>query len=112
MNEEAPAHRLFCMVLTTVPSESQSEILAHEIVAAGLGACVQVHPIKSFYLWKGEACAETEWRLCIKTRKALYARLEGLIRVHHPYEVPQIVQVPIEEGAADYLDWVAAMTAG
>ena len=112
MNEEAPGQKLFCMVLTTVASESQTEVLARQIVASGLGACVQVQPIKSFYLWKGEACAEPEWRLCIKTRRALYARLEGFIRAHHPYEVPQIVQVPIEEGATDYLDWVAAMTAG
>jgi periplasmic divalent cation tolerance protein len=112
MNEEAPGQKLFCMVLTTVPSESLSEVLALQIVAAGLGACVQVQPIKSFYLWKGEACAEPEWRLCIKTRRALYARLESFIHAHHPYEVPQIVQVLIEEGAADYLDWVAAMTTG
>jgi len=112
MNDDTDAPASFCMVLTTVPSEAQAETLAMQIVAARLGACVQVHAIKSFYRWKGEACAEPEWRLSIKTRKALYERLEAFIRAHHAYETPEIVQLPIEAGSADYLRWVAAGSAG
>lgn len=112
MTEEAFASTPFCMVLTTVPDAQQAESLAQQIVAAGLGACVQVEPISSFYVWKGATCAEPEWRLCIKTRRAVYARLEAFIRAHHTFDVPQIVQVPITGGAADYLQWVADGSAG
>jgi periplasmic divalent cation tolerance protein len=112
MNNEAPGQTPFCMVLTTVPDEALAETLARQIVAAGLGACVQAQPIKSYYVWKGETCAEPEVRLCIKTRKAQYQRLEDFIRARHPYETPQIVQVPIDVGSADYLQWVAVGSAG
>jgi periplasmic divalent cation tolerance protein len=112
MNDATFGRTPFCMVLTTVPDEALAETLARQIVAAGLGACVQVQAIKSYYAWKGEACAEPEWRLCIKTRTAQYTRLEAFIRAHHPYETPQIVQVRIEAGSADYLEWVAAGSAG
>jgi periplasmic divalent cation tolerance protein len=105
--DATPRHTPYCMVLTTVPDEAQAETLARQIVSKGLGACVQMQAIKSFYVWKGEACAEPEWQLSIKTRKALYPRLEDFIRAHHAYEVPQIVQVPISGGSADYLQWVA-----
>lgn len=112
MNDDSAEQGAFCMVLTTVSSESLSETLARQIVAAGLGACVQVQPIKSYYVWKGESCAESEWRLCIKTRKAQFTRLEVFIRARHPDEVPQIVQVPIEAGSVDYLQWVAKGSKG
>jgi len=112
MTEEASESTPFCMVLTTVPDAAQAETLARQIVAAGLGACVQVQAIQSFYVWKGATCAEPEWRLCTKTRSAQYARLEAFIRAHHAYELPQVVQVPITGGAVDYLQWVADGSAG
>lgn len=112
MNDEPAGQTAFCMVLTTVPDEAQAETLARQIVAAGLGACVQVYPIKSFYRWKGEACVEREWRLSIKTLNVQYARLEDFVRANHSYETPEIVRVPIDAGSADYLQWVAAGSAG
>jgi periplasmic divalent cation tolerance protein len=112
MNDDTDAPTSFCVVLTTLGSEAQAETLATQIVAAGLGACVQVQAVKSFYRWEGKACVEPEWSLSIKTRKALYERLEDFIRAHHAYQTPEIVQVPIEAGSADYLRWVAAGSAG
>lgn len=112
MNETTAESPVFCMVLTTVPEEAQAASLARQIVAAGLGACVQVQPIRSFYVWQGAACDAPEFRLCIKTRQAQYQRLEDFLRAHHPYQVPQIVQVPITGGSADYLQWVADGSAG
>ena len=112
MNDDTNVQTSFCLVLTTLGSEAQAETLATQIVAAGLGACVQVQAVKSFYRWKGEACAAPEWRLSIKTRKAQYERLEAFIRAHHGYETPEIVQVLIETGSADYLQWVASGSAG
>jgi periplasmic divalent cation tolerance protein len=112
MNDETPRHTPFCIVPTTLPDAAQADSLARQIVEAGLGACVQVQAIQSYYRWKGETCAEPEWRLCIKTRKAQYPQLEAFIRARHPYEVPQIVMVPITGGSADYLQWVASGSAG
>ncbi|WP_309684606.1 divalent-cation tolerance protein CutA [Polaromonas sp.] len=108
MADETP----YCMVMTTLAGEALAEALAREIVQARLGACVQVQGIKSFYRWKNETRGEHECLLLIKTRKALYRPLEDFIRAHHPYETPEIVQLPITAGSADYLQWLASETGG
>ena len=100
------------VVLTTLPDEAGAEALARQIVDAGLGACVQLQPIRSVYRWKGETCVEPEWRLVIKTRADRYPALEAFIRARHPYTLPQIVMLPITAGAPDYLQWVAEGSAG
>ena len=95
-----------CIVLTTTASETQAETLARLIVEAKLGACVQIHPLKSVYRWKGALCAEPEWQLSIKTRQARFEALAQFITAHHPYETPEIVQIPITAGSAAYLRWL------
>jgi len=100
----------FCVVMTTTASEPEAEALARQIVQAQLAACVQVQAIKSFYVWKDQACAEAEWLLLIKSRTAVYPALEAFIRTHHRYETPEIVQLPITAGSADYLQWLARQT--
>ena len=84
--------------------------MARQIVQARLAACVQVQAIKSFYVWKEQPCAEKEWLLFIKSRAAVYQALEDFIRAHHRYETPEIVQLPITAGSADYLHWLALQT--
>jgi periplasmic divalent cation tolerance protein len=110
--EKTPEETPYCMVMTTIAGEALAEALAREIVQARLGACVQVQNIKSFYRWKNETCGEHECLLLIKTRKALYRPLEDFIRAHHSYETPEIVQLPITAGFADYLQWMAKETNG
>lgn len=100
----------YCLVQTALSSETEAAALARQIVQARLGACVQVQAIKSFYVWQGQAHEEPEWLLNIKTRSALYPALEAFITEHHPYETPEIVQLPITAGSADYLAWVDAGT--
>jgi len=97
-------------VQTTLPSEAQAAELARAIVSARLGACVQVQAIRSFYVWQGRAHDEPEWLLHIKTLSALYPALEAFIRAHHPYETPEVVQLPIVAGSAAYLAWVKENT--
>ena len=77
---------------------------------ARLGACVQLQPIRSFYVWQGQARDEPEWLLSIKTRSALYPALETWLLEHHPYATPEIIQLPITAGSAAYLAWVEAGT--
>ena len=105
-NREINSGDAHCIVLTTTASEVEAETLAQKIVEARLGACVQVQAIKSIYRWKGEVCAEPEWRLSIKTRQALFQQLARFIMAHHAYDTPEIVQVPIAAGLAAYLRWV------
>jgi periplasmic divalent cation tolerance protein len=102
----------FCLVMTSTASEAEAETLAQQMVQARLAACVQVQAIKSFYVWQDTPCATPEWLLLIKTRTAQYPALEAFIRSKHSYELPEIVQLPITAGSADYLGWVAAQTQG
>jgi periplasmic divalent cation tolerance protein len=96
----------YCIALTTTASQEQAETLARQIVQARLGACVQIQSIKSFYQWQGALCAEPECQLAIKTRTDRFEALAQFISAHHPYDTPEIVQIPITAGSRDYLRWL------
>lgn len=102
----------YCIVLTTTASQQQAETLARQIVETRLGACVQIQSVKSFYQWQGALCAEPECRLSIKTRRDRYAALAQFISAQHPYDTPEIVQIPITAGSSDYLRWLDEGTQG
>lgn len=99
-----------CVVQTTLPDAEQASTLAHAIVSAGLGACVQIDSIRSVYRWQGQVQDDAEWRLSIKTRRSLYAALERWLQEQHPYETPEIVCLPIMDSSPAYLQWVADST--
>ena len=100
------------LVLTTLPEQAQAEALARELLAARLAACIQIGAtVQSLYHWRGQIETAREIPLSIKTRAALYPRVEETIRRHHPYELPEIVAVPISYGLPAYLEWIAAETA-
>lgn len=101
-----------CMVMTAVDSEALAEALARQLVEARLAACVQLMPVKSFYVWQGESRKEAEYLLLVKTRAALYAQVESFILAHHPYDTPEILQLPVVAGASAYLQWLGASTQG
>ncbi|QUH04643.1 divalent-cation tolerance protein CutA [Saccharopolyspora erythraea] len=93
-------------VVTTVDSEQAAAELARGVVEAHLGACVQVVPIRSFYVWEGTAQDDPEWQLQIKTSATRMEALVEHIRARHSYDVPEIIATPIVTGNADYLAWV------
>lgn len=95
-----------CVVQTALAREAEAAALARQIVQARLGACVQLQAVRSFYVWQEQAHDEPEWLLSIKTRQALWPQLEAFIRERHPYETPEIIQLPISAGSAAYLAWV------
>ena len=101
-----------CMVMTAMASEAAAEMLAQHLVETRLAACVQVMPVKSFYVWQGESRREAEYLLLVKTRAALYAQVEAFIIAHHPYETPEILQLPVTAGSSAYLQWLGASTQG
>lgn len=96
----------FCVITTTTDSQAHARSLAAGLLQQALAACVQIHPIESHYVWQGRQEQAQEWSLQIKTRTALYEAVERFIRAHHPYEVPQILCLPVTAGQADYLQWV------
>ena len=102
----------FGIVLTTVATPDDARRLADGLLEQRLAACVQILAIQSAYRWKGAVQREPEQLLLIKTRVALYSAVEAHLRAHHPYEVPEIVLVPIAAGSPDYLRWLAAETEG
>ncbi len=98
-------------VVTTTPTKDLAERIASALVERHLAACVQVAgPIRSTYRWKGAIESAEEWVAIAKTRRVKFAEVEAAIRAMHPYEVPEILAVPILDGAADYLKWLAEET--
>jgi periplasmic divalent cation tolerance protein len=101
----------FSMVITTCGSKSDAEEIATALLAQQLAACIQVFPITSYYTWKGEQAIDDEQVLFIKSKSDLYPQIEGAIRQHHKYEVPEIIQVPITNGLPAYLSWINEVSA-
>lgn len=102
--------RDYCLVTVTCASLADAEGLAAGILEKRVAACVQLLEITSFYEWKGTLNKEPEVLMLIKTRQELYPMLESYIVRHHAYEVPEIVQVPIENGLKAYLGWIDEVT--
>jgi len=100
------------VVLSTCPDEATAERIARELVGSGLAACVNRLPgVHSTYRWQGQVRDEPEVLLTIKTTAARYAELEMRLKALHPYEVPEIIALPVRAGLASYLAWIAAATA-
>ncbi len=99
------------LVITNLPDRASAERLAESLVEARLAACVNIlAPCRSVYRWKGAVEAAEEHPMLIKTTRDRYAALEAAIRGGHPYELPEIIAVPLAAGFSAYLDWVAAET--
>ena len=97
-----------CIVITTAGDEAEAKRLAELLITQKMAACVQYAPIKSVYEWEGDIEYADEYRLCIKTTAAGYARVEAALLQHHSYATPEIIRLPIEGGSKAYLDWVDA----
>jgi periplasmic divalent cation tolerance protein len=99
------------LVLTNLPDREAAERIATMLVEKQLAACVNIlAPCRSVYRWKGALQRDDEHPMLIKTTAERYAALEEALRAAHPYELPEIVAVPIERGLPTYLEWVAAQT--
>ncbi len=94
-------------VVSTFPSKEDAERMAQLLVEESLAACVQIQgPIESIYRWKGKVEKDKEWLLTAKTKRTLYKEVESLIKENHPYEVPQILALPVVDGFKGYLTWL------
>ena len=99
------------LVVTNCPHRDCAEDIARELVEARLAACVNIlAPCLSIYSWEGRVDQAEEVPVLIKTTTACYPALEATIRRRHPYEVPEIIALPITHGLPAYLNWVAEET--
>ena len=101
----------FIIVLTNLPDRESARDLAEYLLDVRLAACVNVlAPCLSMYHWQGKIETADEVPVLIKALAANYAALEQAIRGKHPYEVPEIVALPVVAGYAGYLDWLASVS--
>ncbi len=100
----------FAIVITTAGSRGEADSLSKELLKRKLAACIQVGEINSYYAWKEKVCIDREFQLLIKSRAGDFTEIEKLIRSRHSYDLPEIIQIPITNGAEEYLDWVIKET--
>jgi periplasmic divalent cation tolerance protein len=99
------------LVFTNLPERAAAERLADSLLEQRLAACVNIlAPCRSVYRWKGAVQHDEEHPMLIKTTTERYPELEKALRAGHPYELPEIIAVPIERGLPAYLEWVTAET--
>ena len=96
----------YAIVLCTCPDKATARRIARRLVQERLAACVQAFPIESVYIWQGEVCEDAEMALLIKSRAQMFPRIAAAIKEIHPYEIPEIVRLPIADGWPPYLDWI------
>jgi periplasmic divalent cation tolerance protein len=99
------------IVLCNVPDQPLAEELAQLLVDGRLAACVNIGvPVQSIYHWRGRIETGKEIPVVIKTRSLLYSDVEAAIRKIHPYDTPEIIAIPVVQGDARYLAWIAEST--
>ncbi len=99
------------LVLTTLPNSDAAADLAKKVVGEKLAACANVMPaVRSIYRWQGAVQDENEVLVLLKTRQARFDKLKARILELHPYDVPEVIAIPVEQGHGAYLDWIANET--
>ncbi len=97
----------YTLVMTTCPEKSVAQTIAHGLIESKLAACVHILPSgTSVYRWEGNIEEAEEHTLLIKTENTQYKKLEKVITTLHPYELPEIIVVPISTGLSGYLSWI------
>jgi periplasmic divalent cation tolerance protein len=96
----------YAVVTTACADEAEAEKIAALLLERKLVACVQMFPVNSRYIWKGELCADKEILMLIKCRRDNYGDIERTILENHSYELPEILLTPIRGGFRKYLDWL------
>ena len=101
----------FLLVLCTCPTHSTATVIATALLEERITACVnQVPGIKSMYRWEGRVEHDDEVLLLIKTTSQMFPRLEEIVGKLHPYELPEIIGVPLSAGSEAYLNWIKSAT--
>jgi periplasmic divalent cation tolerance protein len=102
----------YIIVLITTPNQETSEMIANTLLEKKLAACVNlVGSILSFYTWEGDINRDEEMLLIVKSRAELFeSELIPAVQAVHPYDIPEIIALPIFMGSEDYLAWIDDVT--
>jgi periplasmic divalent cation tolerance protein len=101
------------VVLSTCANEADAGRVGRALVEARLAACVSVIPgLRSYYKWQGALETSDEVLLLIKSSRELFPQIKVEMEKIHPYEIPEILAIPVVEGAENYLDWMSANLRG
>lgn len=101
----------YIIILCNTNSIDSAETIATFLVKEKLAACVNIVPkIKSIYTWQNKIEREDEVLMLIKTKQSLFAKVKEKIILLHPYDVPEIISINIQDGAKDYLNWISNNT--
>lgn len=101
----------YIIILCNTNSIDSAETIATFLVKEKLAACVNIVPkIKSIYTWQNKIEKEDEVSMLIKTKQSLFAKVKEKIILLHPYDVPEIISINIQDGAKDYLNWISNNT--
>jgi periplasmic divalent cation tolerance protein len=101
-----------CVVLVTMPDREKALAMAHTLVEEKLAACVNVGPeVRSVYRWQGKVSEDPEVLCVMKTTRDGFEALRARVVSLHPYEVPEVIALPVVAGHAPYLDWLLASVA-
>ncbi len=101
------------IIFTTCGSKEDADKLARLLVEKRLAACAQVSgTITSFYWWEDKLQEDTEWQVKFKVLASNYEKAERLIKENHPYDLPQIIALPVERALSEFINWVAKETQG
>ena len=95
-----------CIIMTTVNTKEQANAITSVVLEKRLVACVQIREIESHYVWNGEVCNDSEVLIWLKTEERLYSQVEDLLNNIHPYDVPEIICVPVDNVSKGYAEWV------
>ena len=101
----------YSVVFMTASSHTEAESIAENLVSHKLAACVNILPnIKSFYWWENKLCKDDEFLLIAKIKTSNFKELEKAVKEVHSYDVPEVILLPIEDGANNYLEWIRQVT--
>ncbi len=97
---------MYSVVLATAPSKKVAVDIAQALIDRRLAACVNVSPTTSVYRWEGKVHTDEEHLMVIKTRRTYVDDIKELFAEVHPYDLPELIALEVEDGSAEYLNWV------
>jgi len=101
---------MYSIVMSTAPSNEVALALAKALIDGHLAACVNVLPCTSVYRWEGEVKQDDEHLMIIKTRRTYIDDIRDLFAELHPYDLPELISMEMEDGSAEYLKWLGIET--